>query len=148
MPVPIRFSRDYVSMSTLDSSPNPQLISMNPAQKLPVGSRYESVPHVGPGTAVYVRQPTRSQLVSLLSCWCPWKRGSLYSGAAPREQKANSGLFSNPNRAFYIPDPEGKPFVDVDGVESGPRWILIDPQGKVGSDDGKKHKEERGCCIM
>ncbi|KDE03429.1 hypothetical protein MVLG_06092 [Microbotryum lychnidis-dioicae p1A1 Lamole] len=124
MPVPIRFSRDYVSMSTLDSSPNPQLISMNPAQKLPVGSRYESVPHVGPGTAVYVRQPTRSQL------------------------KANSGLFSNPNRAFYIPDPEGKPFVDVDGVESGPRWILIDPQGKVGSDDGKKHKEERGCCIM
>ncbi|SCV67841.1 BQ2448_5452 [Microbotryum intermedium] len=124
MTVQVRFSRDFVAMTTLDSSLNPQLMSMNPGQKLPVGSRYETVPHVGPGTAVYVRQPTRSQL------------------------KANSGLFSNPNRPFYIIDPEGAPFVDVDGVESGPRWILVDPQGKVGSDDGSKSKEEKGCCIM
>ena len=34
----------------------------NPA--IPMGSRYEKVPYSGPGSATYVRQPTRAQLVS------------------------------------------------------------------------------------
>ncbi|KAK4053461.1 hypothetical protein OIV83_001628 [Microbotryomycetes sp. JL201] len=69
-------------------------------------SRDEVVPHDGPGTAVYVRQPTRQQL------------------------KANNGLLSNPNRPYYIKDPLNQPFLDVDGKECGPRWILIDPKGE------------------
>ncbi|KAM0788495.1 hypothetical protein ACM66B_001627 [Microbotryomycetes sp. NB124-2] len=69
-------------------------------------SRDEIVPHDGPGTAVYVRQPTRQQL------------------------KANNGLLSNPNRPYYIKDPLNQPFLDVDGKECGPRWILVDPKGE------------------
>lgn len=52
-------------ISTFDPSFDPSLLSYSTER--PIGSRYEVVPHDGPGTAVYVRQPTRAQLVSLLS---------------------------------------------------------------------------------
>lgn len=87
-------------------------------------TRDERPNHEGPGTAVYVRQPTRSQL-----------------------KAAAVGLFESPYKPYYFADPSGKPFIDVDGRDCGPRWILVDPSGgrklkKDGSDDGK------GCCIM
>lgn len=72
-------------------------------------------------------------------------------------------MFASPNRPFYIRDPEGKmvsslpslekprltegvvilQFIDVDGKEAGPRWILIDPTG--GESRGESAK---GCTIM
>lgn len=49
------------------SSPSPPPLghSPRPAFAVPMGSRCERVPYDGPGTAVYVRQPTRAQLVPL-----------------------------------------------------------------------------------
>lgn len=46
-------------------SPPPHNYSPRPAYAVPMGSRCEKVPYDGPGTAVYVRQPTRAQLVRL-----------------------------------------------------------------------------------
>jgi hypothetical protein len=47
------------------TSTSPAVLSNDPFSKQ-VGSRYETVPHAGPGTATYCRQPTRAQLVRTL----------------------------------------------------------------------------------
>lgn len=49
------------------SSPTSSFGSSSPtlsSQAVAMGSRYEKVPYAGPGSATYVRQPTRAQLVS------------------------------------------------------------------------------------
>ncbi|KAK4058497.1 hypothetical protein OIO90_000659 [Microbotryomycetes sp. JL221] len=97
------------SLSTNQMATTTTSTSSNSIQANSKCSRDEIVPHDGPGTAVYVRQPTRQQL------------------------KSNNGLLSNPNRPYYIKDPLGKPFLDLDGKECGPRWILIDPKGDKSS---------------
>ncbi|BGP14331.1 hypothetical protein JCM10213_004459 [Rhodosporidiobolus nylandii] len=92
---------------------------------VPMGSRFEKVPHQGPGTAIYTRKPTRAQL------------------------RENNSVFGSPNRPFYYKDPEGKPFIDADGKECGDRWIYVDPKAKAeceSSDDERGSKER--CCIM
>ncbi|BGP54445.1 hypothetical protein JCM8202_001523 [Rhodotorula sphaerocarpa] len=90
---------------------------------VPMGSRHEKVPYIGPGTAVYVRQPTRAQL------------------------RENNGLFGSPSRPYYYRDPDEKPFIDIDGKECGPRWIYVDPKAK--SEDGFDSRAAKtGCCIM
>ncbi|KAI5481714.1 BRCT domain containing protein [Pseudohyphozyma bogoriensis] len=92
----------------------------------PTGSRYEVVPHTGPGTAIYVIQPTRAQL------------------------KANNGLFGSANRPYYYRDPEARPFIDIDGNECGVRWILVDPQGghEAKTEKPGAGSADKGCTIM
>lgn len=54
-------------------------------------------------------------------------------------------MFGSPYRPYYYQDPSGKPFIDIDGKECGPRWIYVDP--KAGQDEeGRSSKV--GCCIM
>lgn len=81
---------------------------------------------------------------------------SLHKGLAltclflPAVQKAASvGLFGSPYKPFYYKDPSGKPFIDIDGNDCGPRWVLVDPSsskkktaGVVGEDS------EKGCVVM
>ncbi|GAA5887295.1 hypothetical protein JCM6882_002479 [Rhodosporidiobolus microsporus] len=91
-----------------------------------MGSRFETVPYDGPGTAIYVRQPTRAQL------------------------RENNSVFGSPNRPYYYKDPQNKAFIDIDGKECGDRWIHVDPKGKR---EGEMEDEETraakgGCCIM
>ncbi|GAA5869012.1 hypothetical protein JCM16303_000336 [Sporobolomyces ruberrimus] len=104
------------------SSPTSSFGSSSPtlsSQAVAMGSRYEKVPYAGPGSATYVRQPTRAQL------------------------KENNGIFGSPNRPYYFKDPEGKPFIDIDGKTSGERWIYVDPlDGEAASSSNTK------CCIM
>ncbi|GAA5880090.1 hypothetical protein JCM1840_000175 [Sporobolomyces johnsonii] len=88
------------------------------SQAVPMGSRYEKVPHEGPGTAVYVRQPTRAQL------------------------RENNGVFGPAQRPFFYKDPENKPFIDIDGKVCGDRWIYVDPLG------GEERSNTTKCCIM
>lgn len=60
-------TRPFSSSPTPSSSSSDSPTSADaPGFAVPMGSRYEKVPHDGPGTAVYVRQPTRAQLVRLL----------------------------------------------------------------------------------
>ncbi|GAA5847182.1 hypothetical protein JCM3766R1_001826 [Sporobolomyces carnicolor] len=77
--------------------------TMSSSHAIPMGSRYERVPYSGPGSATYVRQPTRAQL------------------------KQNNGVFGSPNRPYYYRDPKGENFIDIDGKVSGERWIYVDP---------------------
>lgn len=58
-------SQSLPVLTSFDPAFDPSLLSFTHASPTPLGSRYEVVPHDGPGTAVYVRQPTRAQLVSL-----------------------------------------------------------------------------------
>ncbi|GAA5839889.1 hypothetical protein JCM11251_001239 [Rhodosporidiobolus azoricus] len=93
---------------------------------VPMGSRFEKVPYDGPGTAIYVRQPTRAQL------------------------REDNSVFGSPNRPYYYKDPDNKAFIDIDGKECGDRWIHVDPKGKR---EGEMEDEETraakgGCCIM
>lgn len=75
---------------------------------VPMGSRHEKVPYIGPGTAVYVRQPTRAQLVSIQNgCHCSSLPPSLTD--APLQQRENNGLFGSPSRPYYYRDPDEKP---------------------------------------
>ncbi|GAA6034860.1 hypothetical protein JCM8097_009336 [Rhodosporidiobolus ruineniae] len=104
---------------------SPRLGGGSPA--VPMGSRFEKPPHEGPGTAEYVRQPSRAQL------------------------RENNSVFGSANRPFYYKDPLGKPFIDADGKECGPRWIYVDPKGR--SEGGSFTEEDsraakNGCCIM
>ncbi|GAA5976315.1 hypothetical protein JCM10908_005455 [Rhodotorula pacifica] len=92
---------------------------------VPMGSRHERVPYDGPGTAVYVRQPTRAQL------------------------RENNGLFGSASRPYYYKDPEDKPFIDIDGKECGARWIYVDPKAEPGSGDADDSRGAKtGCCVM
>ncbi|PRQ77830.1 hypothetical protein AAT19DRAFT_8898 [Rhodotorula toruloides] len=90
MPISPRDDRHTPILSTIDPSFSPGSLHLQPYTKpstspsntspigsfsssgtsspqlaVPMGSRNEKVPYDGPGTAVYVRQPTRAQLVSL-----------------------------------------------------------------------------------
>ncbi|GAA5946325.1 hypothetical protein JCM3765_000198 [Sporobolomyces pararoseus] len=95
---PFAASENSPSSSFLNSA------SSSPSsQAIPMGSRYERVPYSGPGSARYVRQPTRAQL------------------------KENNGVFGSPNRPYYYRDPKGASFIDIDGKVSGERWIYVDP---------------------
>ncbi|GAA6062626.1 hypothetical protein JCM10212_000288 [Sporobolomyces blumeae] len=62
-------------------------------------------------SGLYVRQPTRAQL------------------------KENNGVFGSPNRPYYYKDPEGKPFIDIDGKICGERWIYVEPLGGEATKD-------------
>lgn len=59
MPAQVTYSLPVIS--TFDPRFDPSLLTMS--NGMPTGSRYDAVPHHGPGTAVYVRQPSRAQLV-------------------------------------------------------------------------------------
>ncbi|GAA5906395.1 uncharacterized protein JCM6883_005537 [Sporobolomyces salmoneus] len=107
------FAASSLSDSFLQSSP---ASLSSPA--VPMGSRYEKVPYSGPGSATYVRQPTRAQL------------------------KENNGVFHSPNRPYYYRDPSGAAFIDIDGKVSGERWIYVDPL------DGVSPSSSKACCIM
>ncbi|GAA5948756.1 hypothetical protein JCM21900_005284 [Sporobolomyces salmonicolor] len=87
------------------------------SQSVPMGSRYEKVPHEGPGTAIYVRQPTRAQL------------------------RENNGVFGSAQRPFFYKDPESKPFIDIDGKVCGDRWIYVDPL------DGEPRSSTKCCIM-
>lgn len=68
-----------------------------------------------------------------------------------RSQKAASvGLFGSPYKPFYYKDPSGKPFIDIDGNDCGPRWVLVDPSGgkkKVGGVNAED-AGDKGCVVM
>ncbi|GAA5834937.1 hypothetical protein JCM9279_007150 [Rhodotorula babjevae] len=114
-------SQGYSSSSS--PSPPPPGHSPRPAFAVPMGSRCEKVPYDGPGTAVYVRQPTRAQL------------------------RDNNSLFGSSSRPYYFQDPQNKPFIDIDGKECGIRWIYVDPKAREqSSEDGREDKA--GCCVM
>ncbi|GAA6000438.1 hypothetical protein JCM10207_008011 [Rhodosporidiobolus poonsookiae] len=108
------------SATTPHGSPRPQ----TPPGAVPMGSRFQKVPYEGPGTAVYVRQPTRAQL------------------------RENNSVFGSAHRPYYYKDPDNKPFLDVDGKECGDRWVYVDPKGRAEGDDGLRRDDKAGCCIM
>lgn len=90
-------------------------------------SRFETPPHTGPGTSVYVRQPTKDQIVRPLSSFFRDDPSSLvldHGLSLIISQKSN--LFADPKRPFYFRDPEGQPFIDIDGKICGERWIMVD----------------------
>ncbi|GAA6055382.1 hypothetical protein JCM3770_001081 [Rhodotorula araucariae] len=110
-------------------SPTPSPVGSAPGVGLavPMGSRCERVPYDGPGTAIYVRQPTRSQL------------------------RDNNSLFGSSSRPYYYQDPQNKPFIDIDGKECGIRWIYVDPKARVreaSPSDSSVRDDKFGCCIM
>jgi hypothetical protein len=57
------------------------------------------------------------------------------------DQKANNGLFADAKRPFWYCDPEGQAFIDADGNESGPRWVMIDLRGL-------EEPKEKKCTVM
>ncbi|GAA5983794.1 hypothetical protein JCM11641_005194 [Rhodosporidiobolus odoratus] len=114
-------SSSQLSFGAAPGGGSPRLAS--PA--VPMGSRFEQVPHEGPGTAIYVRQPTRAQL------------------------RENNSVFASANRPFFYKDPSGKPFIDADGKECGDRWIYVDPKAKREGDSSDQERDGKGaCCIM
>lgn len=144
-------------ITTSDSAVSPSGLWTSPNPNRSVGTRYETVPHEGPGTAVYVPQPTRAELVRPFSPLCvlsegapsrcaalpPFAQEKMFTSAWSFlcfSQRAKSGLEGSPIRPFYVRDPEGRNFIDIDGKVVSPRWILYDPRG--GEPDSK------GCTCM
>ncbi|GAA5860033.1 hypothetical protein JCM8547_003066 [Rhodosporidiobolus lusitaniae] len=109
-------SASQVPFGSPSPSPSPSAV--------PMGTRFERPPYDGPGTAIYVRQPTRAQL------------------------RENNFVFGSPNRPYYYKDPENKPFIDADGKECGDRWIYIDPKAKRDGESDDERGGKTGCCVM
>lgn len=69
MTTTLRHQRSFEPKLTICDPPFSPAPSFSPnLTERPVGSRYEVVPHEGSGTASYVRQPTRAELVRFLPC--------------------------------------------------------------------------------
>lgn len=89
------------TVSTFDPSPfDPSSLSLHPSQTS-VGSRFEVVPHEGPGTAIYVRQPSRSELVrsTFLSLCSRWTR---LTWSPPRSESQQRRLWI-PQATILLP---------------------------------------------
>ncbi|BGP38390.1 hypothetical protein JCM10450v2_002335 [Rhodotorula kratochvilovae] len=127
--LPIGLASPSLSSPSSSPSPTPSPVGSVPETgfAVPMGSRCEKVPYDGPGTAIYVRQPTRSQL------------------------RDNNSLFGSASRPYYYQDPQNKPFIDIDGKQCGVRWIYVDPKARAREDspsDSGARDDKVGCCIM
>ena len=66
------------------------------------------------------------------------------------QKAAAVGLFGSPYRPFYYKDPLCKPFIDIDGNDCGPRWVLVDPSGDKKKVGGVNVEDagDKGCVVM